>query len=300
MGIQLPDGLGSLSWSKVSSYEGCPACFEKQYILRLECPVDAHLVLGSGVHAAVQAAREALIAHALIVAEECVEAGLKVVRQELGQSDREINLHKFEDEKAVEDRLRLVAGVALRDIVSQDEAGDQVLLDVERSISYKDVFDFPFNGKFDAVVGVRKAGVEKPLLYMVKDLKTASRDSAGVSSANLQQLATYIMPFAQAGRGIPWAVIERVTTTQNPVAAAFGYRPTPEELATVKAKIERVAAEIASGRFPEIPGMFCQFPHKLPSVASFQKTLTPEVPKKPRGRGKAAQGEQPTAEAAQA
>ena len=298
MGIQLPDGLGSLSWSKVSAYEGCPACFEKQYILRLECPVDAHLALGSGVHAAVQAARQALIAHTPIVTAECMEAGIKVVRQELGQRDKEVDLHKFEDVNAVEARLRLVAEVALRDIVGRDEAGSQVLLDVERSIQYQKVFDFPFNGKFDAVVGVRKPGIEKPLLYMVKDLKTASRDSAGVSSTNLQQLATYIMPFAQEGKGIPWAVIERVTTTQNPVAAVFGYRPTAEELATVKAKIERVAAEIASGRFPEIPGIFCQFSHKLPSVASFQKTLTPEAPKKPRGKGKAGQTEEAEVEAA--
>ena len=275
-----PRPLKTLSWSKVFSYDNCPACFYKANIEGRPTPVRAILALGSGVHAAVETARRALIAGREVSPEECETRAFEVLAKELSRAgDRGIDLQKFESPQAVEDRMQSVIEVALRDIVPNDQLNGQVLLSTEGTLDFEHVFDFAFGGKFDALVGLKEEGQVEPVLYMVKDLKTAGADTEGVSSDQLQQLTTYALPFAAPGMALPYLAIERITTTLHPTARRFIAKPTVDQMAAVKEKIEAVAEDIMAGRFPERPGRMCDFfeEHRLPTQLAFPPVrLSPE------------------------
>ncbi|MHB1624245.1 MAG: PD-(D/E)XK nuclease family protein [Candidatus Dormibacteria bacterium] len=302
MAQPFPNPLKSLSWSKVSAYDRCPACFEKKYILRMPSPAKAVLALGSGVHAAVQTAREDLIAGRVVDPEAAEESGIRTLRKETERAGGLMDLGTYKTIEGIEERLRLVVPVALRDIVGTDQDNGQVLLSVEEPLDFEGVFDFDFAGKYDATVGIWPPGGDRPILAAIKDLKTAGKrlsvkdretkklTGVAVSCDHLSQLATYAMPFLREGKEMPWLVIEVVTTTEQPVAERLIEMPTAGEIAAVREKIERVALDVRAGRFPEMPGMFCDYPHRLPSHFDMGRPthifeeLSPELAPKPRAR----------------
>lgn len=252
----LPSGY--LSWSAVSLYIQCPACFEAAYVeQRPEPKMSIALPMGGAVHHGVAEARRARMLDPEVPLLPAVFGDLAVehYRQalELRDADTWEVGSKYADLHEPEGKVAEVTATAVAGLVLKERG----IVAVEEAIDFGDTFPFPLKGYADVVL-LREDGTEQ-----IRELKTAN-DLRLPSQSNAIQLALYGLPRHRRGELVRMG-LDTVTKARRPEVRSLELAISAGEFEGVHRLVMAVAEGISAGRFEPRPGLLdCRYRHDLP------------------------------------
>lgn len=194
-----------LSWSQISTFKMCPACYEGSYILNLQ-QASRHPMgfVGAGVSKALQVARELNRKQSPLYRDTIIMAAREQFHNraagisDWGKEDEHIapvEWGKLKDYDTTLNLMMRMADAAVQTFVTQEDP--EMYLGVEVKLEYGDTFPFAFTGYCDALFKHPQAedGV------IIEDDKTVNDPGPRLfKQGDLMQLASYALPIKDSGR----------------------------------------------------------------------------------------------------
>lgn len=254
--------LAHLSWSSVSLYSRCPACFYATYIERRPRRVSPALAIGSGLHGALAALRKGQnTVAAMGAAKDDFNRSLAGIDRlgELPSVDPILELGKWESWVLVEAEVERLVGEVTP--IIDAETGYEIL-DVECELDFDGIFSVPFTGYADVIV--RRDGVTT-----IKDAKSSASNTPPDALA-WRQLATYSLAGGATAVGVDQVVKTKTVTVHPWTDPGYSGTVTGALQASVIEQVESVVAGVLRGGFPVgDPGKYgCDHEHPTVQLVS--------------------------------
>ena len=247
-----------ISWSQVKSYHSCPACYYAAYFEEQpEQSTSIALPIGSAVHKAAQAGREARMAGTSLTPDEGATAAVEAFRTTVDAiATQGWDLGKYRTQADAESDVASFAKLVI-ELVSTEEG----IIGVEQKFTLPEgIIPVPFIGFVDVLL-------ENNGQQTVKDLKTASRSGAP-DTWTAWQLMTYALP-GWDQFSAPALQIDQVIKVKAPSLVSWQVTPTEAHMRQVIALIMDALDGILSERFPPRPSLFgCRYDHSVPVFTS--------------------------------